>query len=159
MQNVKTRDELHQYKLAKVEMHLGLGLVATVPFVAGQLIYCFRDSHTILHERDYLSVQVSEDKDVLDPHVLSFLNHSCDPNTRVDTVRFEVVAIRDIEPGEILTFFYPETEWEMARPFTCHCRSPRCLGLVRGARHMSRAAWADYNPNPHILRLLERQAR
>jgi len=132
-----------------------MGITAEVPFEKGEQISSFLEDHTVLEDRDYLSVQVSEDTDVLDPHVVAYLNHSCDPNTRIDTVRFRVVARRDIAPGELLTFFYPETEWEMASPFACHCGAPRCLKTIGGARHLDRETMARYEPSPHILRLME----
>lgn len=30
-------------------------------------------------------------------------------------------ALRDIQPGDELSFFYPSTEWEMAQGFECKC--------------------------------------
>jgi hypothetical protein len=64
------------------------------------------------------------------------LNHFCIPNTLIDTENLSVIAARAISVGEELTFFYPSTEWEMARPFICLCKTPGCLGLVAGAKFL-----------------------
>ncbi|AQT74963.1 MULTISPECIES: SET domain-containing protein-lysine N-methyltransferase [Streptomyces] len=86
------------------------------------------------------------------------LNHSCDPNTRVDTVRLQVVALRPIAAGEELTFFYPSTEWEMVGPFACLCGADRCIGTVSGARDLPPAVLERYALNPHIADLLAGRA-
>lgn len=64
-----------------------------------------------------------------------WFNHSCDPNTEVmarwdeetQTVRAWWVALRDIEPGEEITYDYGFVA-EVAEP--CACGSPRCRGLI-----------------------------
>jgi hypothetical protein len=73
-----------------------------------------------------------------------FLNHSCAPNAAV--VGLTVVAIRDIAPGEAVTFDYNTTEAELAEPFQCRCGSPGCVGIVRGATHLSAAERAMREP-------------
>ncbi|WP_346910175.1 SET domain-containing protein-lysine N-methyltransferase [uncultured Roseibium sp.] len=58
------------------------------------------------------------------------LNHSCDPNVQiVGQIAFR--AMRDIDPGEELTFDYAtgdDDDWEM----DCACGAPRCRGQVTG---------------------------
>ena len=66
--------------------------------------------------------------------VARFLNHSCDPNLRqfsvwVDNVslslpRIAFFAIRDIAPGEELTFDYKYAEG--GRNLACHCGAKNC---------------------------------
>ena len=89
---------------------------------------------------------------------LSTLNHACDPNVRLDTDALVVVAERDIAAGEELTYFYPSTEWEMAEPFACRCGGPACLGVVRGARHLSAEALGCRFVNRHVATLLNGRA-
>jgi hypothetical protein len=46
-----------------------------------------------------------------------------------------------------VTFDYNTTESSMASPFDCHCGSALCVGLVRGADHLTppqRARLASY---------------
>jgi len=64
-----------------------------------------------------------------------YLDHACEPTTRI--LDREVIALRDIAGGEGVTFHYCTTELDMASPFECHCASPRCMGVVRGARHLT----------------------
>jgi hypothetical protein len=63
-----------------------------------------------------------------------FLNHSCDPNAYLRCRA--LVALRPIAAGEEVTFDYHTTEWDMASPFACLCGAPRCVGQVRGFRHL-----------------------
>ena len=64
-----------------------------------------------------------------------YLNHHCAPSAWVRDRM--VVALRDIAPGDGVTFDYNTTEREMASPFDCHCLSASCVGLVRGAKHLT----------------------
>jgi hypothetical protein len=48
-----------------------------------------------------------------------------------------LVAIKDIQPLELVTFNYCTTEWSMSAPFQCVCKSPNCLGHVRGFSHVT----------------------
>ena len=70
-----------------------------------------------------------------------FLNHSCEPSCEVRPPR-DVVTRRPVHAGGELTISYDwadrgEVErypdhyfWDPRWTFTCHCRSPRCLGLI-----------------------------
>jgi len=70
-------------------------------------------------------------------HFWRYLDHACEPTTRIlDRV---VIAVRDIAEGEGVTFHYCTTEYDMATPFACLCGSPRCMGVIRGARHLTPA--------------------
>ena len=66
-----------------------------------------------------------------------YLDHACEPTARIRDR--EVVAVRDIAEGECVTFHYCTTEYDMASPFACQCGSPRCMGRIRGARHLTPA--------------------
>jgi len=78
------------------------------------------------------------------------MNHSCAPAVVIDVTRQAVIANRDLAPGDELTFFYPSTEWEMARPFECCCGEPECLGWITGAKELPRERRNDYFFNPPI---------
>lgn len=64
-----------------------------------------------------------------------FMDHACDPTTIIRSRN--VIARRDIEAGEAVTFNYNTTEYDMAEPFRCNCQSAMCVGIVRGARHLT----------------------
>lgn len=66
-----------------------------------------------------------------------YLDHACEPTTRISDR--EVIAVRAIVEGEGVTFHYCTTEYDMASPFACLCGSPRCMGVIRGARHLTSA--------------------
>lgn len=73
----------------------------------------------------------------LDQYPWRFMNHHCEPNTRIEGRC--VIAVRAIAPGDELTFNYNTTEWEMAVSFECGCGSTECGGTIRGHRHLSAA--------------------
>jgi hypothetical protein len=91
------------------------------------------------------SVQIGERKHLEplshDPNdvrsLIHFFNHSCDPSTCVNFEDLTVRALRDLEPGEEVTFNYNTTEYEMANPFNCHCNSKNCFGYVSGFKYLS----------------------
>ncbi|KAL7702032.1 SET domain containing protein [Lotmaria passim] len=67
--------------------------------------------------------------------------HHCDPNVAVrigvaGAGTFDFVTIRDISEGEMVTFNYATTEWDMNSPFVCLCGSPNCAGIMQGFRHL-----------------------
>lgn len=66
-----------------------------------------------------------------------YLDHACEPTTMIRDR--DVIAVRDIVTGEGVTFHYCTTEYDMATPFACLCGSPRCMGTIRGARHLTSA--------------------
>src|SRR3546814_11760482 len=65
-------------------------------------------------------------------HFIGYLSHGCDPNCRLDMERFELVARRDIAPGETLTVDYAATEDVLFRQFACRCAAPTCRGWITG---------------------------
>jgi SET domain-containing protein len=94
------------------------------------------------------------DDEVFEIYFWRFMNHGCDPNTRV--LGRDVIASRDIAPGEEATFNYNTTEYDLAESFACRCGSPRCGGTIGGFKHLPpdererlRASLA-----PHLLRHL-----
>ena len=60
-----------------------------------------------------------------------FLNHSCEPNCEAidDEGRIWIVALRDIEPGEELTFNYGYA-LEEYQDHSCRCGASRCVGFM-----------------------------
>lgn len=60
-----------------------------------------------------------------------FANHSCEPNCEAvnDRGRIWFVALRDIEPGEELTFDYGYA-LENALDHPCRCGAPSCVGYI-----------------------------
>jgi hypothetical protein len=61
---------------------------------------------------------------------------------------------RALRKGEDLSFFYPSTEWDSAKPFDCLCGSKKCFGSIQGAKYLSREELDAYYVNPHIQELV-----
>jgi hypothetical protein len=131
----------------------GIYLASEEAFAKGQLI-CTITDYTISSEPTYQTIQVGVHQHIQNFGVLAYLNHSCHPNVIMDTVSLAVYAAQDISEGDELTFFYPSTEWDMARPFVCLCGAPECIRLVVGARFLSVDMLSRYYINPHIRTMM-----
>ena len=64
-----------------------------------------------------------------------FMNHSCDPNCKstIEDRRVFIDALRDIEPGEELTFDYKldvNASTEAKKRYACLCGAPNCRGTM-----------------------------
>lgn len=72
-----------------------------------------------------------------------WINHSCDPNCGIKNL-FDVVAMRDIEKGEQVTWDYEMTEksewWQMR----CRCGSPLCRKRIGNFKNMPRRQREKY---------------
>lgn len=76
--------------------------------------------------RDFIDQKLNE--------VCMFFNHSCDPNCGFQALDSSlVVAIRDIQPGEELTYDYQcmDTEASFYDGLSCKCGSFKCRGVLR----------------------------
>ncbi len=58
-----------------------------------------------------------------------YLNHSCSPNCGIRGL-FRLVAMRDIAPGEELTWDYEMTEKSDWYRLRCRCGSPACRKVI-----------------------------
>jgi hypothetical protein len=132
----------------------GLALHSRIPLAAGEVVFDL-GTCTPVPVPDRYSIQIAADRHV-DAGPVRYLNHSCAPSTLIDTERLNVTAVRDLAAGEELTFFYPATEWDMARPFRCRCTEPDCLGEIRGGRYLDTTALARWMISPHVRELHHR---
>lgn len=122
----------------------GYGVVTTREFKKGDTV-CFGDG--VLYKADdefddtYALVLPGEDSGLGEQFFWDLVcqtrwfNHSCDPNTEVsskwdheaNTCRAWWVALRDIQPGEEITYDYAFVG-DVAEP--CACGAPTCRGLI-----------------------------
>jgi hypothetical protein len=134
------------------------GAVSLVDLPAGTLL-CRITTATSAPEIRYTTVQTGRDTHIELNSDLVFCNHSCWPSVVFDMQRMEVRVVDDrpLKRGDPLTFFYPSTEWDMARPFECNCQAGEgvCRGLISGAKDMSREQLKGYWLNEHIVELLD----
>ncbi len=121
--------------------------VATEPIATGELIA--KIEGVLSKQPSRYTIQIGENEHVdlppdasleqiMDRHTWRFLNHSCDPNAVIKGRT--LVAARPIGPLEEVTFNYNTTEYEMAVPFKCGCRSQGCNHReIRGFKGLSLA--------------------
>ncbi len=119
-------------------------LHATVAIQPGDVISKFYAGLTQAYAT-YLTVQTGVDTHItLQPEFLQYINHSCAPNVFFNTDTMELMALKELQPGDELTFFYPSTEWDMSQPFVCNCKSADCLQLINGASHLDNSTLNKY---------------
>jgi hypothetical protein len=94
--------------------------------------------HTIqIHDDLYLApLDMQEPAD--------FVNHSCNPNAGLSG-QIALVAMRDIVPGEEITFDYAMSDSSSFDEFDCACGAPTCRGRVSGDDWKRRELWERYN--------------
>ncbi len=127
-------------------------LITKQAYTRGEII-CEIPTEKLFDKANRYTVQISQDKHT-EVGKLSALNHSCDPNVILDTERLMMVARRDIEKGEELSFFYPSTEWEMDAPFICLCGASNCIHVVAGARFLPLSTLETHYLNRHIREMM-----
>jgi uncharacterized protein len=71
-----------------------------------------------------------------------FINHSCDPNCETEHIGDEiwVVAIRNIAPGEELTYEYNLHDSDEEDEADCHCGASSCRGTMYSEDEVKRRA-------------------
>lgn len=99
------------FRVLRLDERKGAGLFASRKFSPGERIYRF----------DYWSAEEMP---------IHFTNHSCDPNAKFNDEGW-LVAVREIEPDEELTFDYvahpiPASPWN----FKCACGAAQCVGWI-----------------------------
>ena len=73
------------------------------------------------------SIQIGPSQHIED-YQGKYINHSCDPSVKV--VNNKLIAVKQINNGDSITFNYNETEDTMSNPFTCHCCGKEISGKL-----------------------------
>jgi len=128
-------------RLAFINDEIGLGVVATERLPMGSITWVQDPLDQVLAPevvaglgpalRDAVSKYAFVDRDrcyVLCWDIGRYMNHSCEANTFSPGLDFDI-AVRDIEVGEQLTSDY--ASFNLQRPLTCCCGTPRCRGTVQ----------------------------
>ncbi len=119
-------------------------LMAKQHFPANSVICAFHWAD-VFEKPNYLTLQIGDEEHIeLLPTFLECLNHHCAPNCFLDITNKQLIALQSIELGDEFTFFYPSAEWDMAQPFDCMCGSTNCIGIVKGAKHLSQSIVTNY---------------
>ena len=117
----------------KVEVRHGMGALVTLTARnPGDTLAAFQARQT-LETPNAHTLQVDIGTHIeLEPDVLRYVNHSCEPNCGLVGANL-LVAMRDIEPGEELTFDYAMSDDDDYDEFVCACGEATCRGLITGA--------------------------
>lgn len=131
-------------KSAKLEGHIRgdgeRGLFAREFIAKGELLAVFggkvvtyEELREVPYEIRRLSLQVAEDFYLLSitETEADWVNHSCTPNAGLNG-QIMLVAMRDIQRGEEITFDYAMSDGTPYDEFDCMCGSLDCRGYVSG---------------------------
>ncbi len=143
-----------------VDGPLGLQLIATRSFAAGEVLY--RSPWFVTEDVDHDFVTtVQTGSGPREVHITRrnsvrlagtrvfdvpgcFMNHACEPNSDSryvddDPTVYEQFAVRPIAPGDEITCNYVLFDWDCdGHAFTCTCGSPNCLDEIRGFSALTR---------------------
>lgn len=138
----------------------GRGLYSLVSLPAGSL-FAPLTAVSPTPTPEWHTLQVSRKNHVNLDSAFKYLNHSCNPSLEIDTEKMEVRVARgrDLKKGDLLSFFYPSTEWSMDRGFECLCGEKGCVGQVKGAKDMKKQDLDKWFINGYIWELKDEQEK
>ena len=127
----------------------GRGVFASRGFRAGDTLLTFKGRLCSPGEVTSFTHAIQVDVDVFleaSGGVDDYVNHSCEPNCglRSSPPRLDLVALRDIEPGEEITFDYSTCIVAEPEIPVCMCGAPACRGRVSSYWRLDRATRARY---------------
>ena len=102
------------------------------------------------------SLQVEENQYLVslsDCEPPDYVNHSCSPNSGLSG-QITLVAMRDIEVGEEITYDYAMSDGSPYDEFSCSCGSAHCRGRVSGEDWRRSDLWRRYSGyfSPYLQR-------
>ena len=88
------------------------------------------------------SVQIDHNKfiDSKYYYIEDYINHSCEPNVKIDFKKLNFIGLRDIRKGEEITYNYLTTEYNLVKDkldFDCNCDSKNCFGRIKGFKFLT----------------------
>jgi uncharacterized protein len=127
----------------------GAGVYTTTPLRKGTRVLEYTGPRLKKEETDglYAENEVTYLFTMDDPNVVidgfgmaAFVNHSCDPNCESDQIRDRIwiVALRDIEAGEELTYDYCLWDGEPGDEAPCYCGAKNCRGTMYSEEEIAR---------------------
>jgi uncharacterized protein len=84
---------------------------------------------------------IGDGSSVINGHGMAmYINHSCDPNCETDEIRGRVwiTSLRDIEPGEELTYDYNLYDGEDEDEARCYCGASTCRTSMYSPEEIAR---------------------
>lgn len=117
----------------------GEGVFANRDFKKGEVVIKWNTDTTLtkeevdnLPEKEKRYAFPSGGKFILQQSPAKYVNHSCDPNTKVVDNNSDV-ALRDIKKGEEITSDYSDS-FIPGQTMACTCGSKKCRGIVENKR-------------------------
>lgn len=150
-----------KYKARVISVDGFYTVIANEPIESGEVIFPL--SGKIVKQPTKYSIQISKNEHLLlhsnDPNDLDsmweFMNHSCGPNAYCDIEKMCVVAKKQINANEEIRFNYNTTEYEMASPFACKCKTANCYQEICGYKFLSEEQRKNLTYiAPHIKQLM-----
>ena len=107
----------------------GWGIFSKRRFNKGELIYTV-PVELVQPENNPNYAYIGDGKYVCDEKVLNYVNHSCNPNTKLILKDIpKLVALRNIEPQEEITCDYDISEIN-GFSFACNCEEKNCNQVI-----------------------------
>jgi uncharacterized protein len=126
---------------ARPTQNKGWGSYATSIISQGETVACFGGSvitknnlKNFTAERISRSIQIDDELYLISgekPEPGDQINHSCEPNCGLLGATI-VVAIREINIGEEISYDYAMSDSDDYDEFTCHCKSINCRKIITG---------------------------
>jgi SET domain-containing protein len=148
----------------------GYTVVAREPIAKGELIVVW--SGTLVDSAELVtlpphakrhSLQVEDDHylvSLTDCEPPDYVNHSCAPNAGLSG-QIALVAMRDIRPGEDITYDYAMSDGSAYDEFDCCCGAAECRGRVTGEDWKRAELWPRYQGyfSPYLQRRIAKLRR
>jgi hypothetical protein len=164
-------DRAHSYLSSKCEVRLtpdrgGHTVIARDAIAKGELIVVWSGTLVDGEELAALpptvrrySLQVEESHYLVslsDCEPADYVNHSCAPNAGLSG-QITLVAMRDIEAGEEVTYDYAMSDGSGYDEFPCGCGAATCRGKVSGEDWRRPELWQRYHGyfSPYLARRIE----
>ncbi|HYG33258.1 MAG TPA: SET domain-containing protein-lysine N-methyltransferase [Clostridia bacterium] len=87
-----------------------------------------------------------------------FVNHSCHPNAGIRNDR-DLVALRDIQPGEEIRFDYSTTMEEQSFTMRCLCGAPNCRHTIADFSMLSEPVQEEYIAQGIVMSFIVKKLR
>ena len=127
----------------------GKGVFALKPIKKGEVVAVFDgkiyDDDFDGWTKDLLNHAIQFDKSCWrdSKGAARYINHSCDPNCGIKKL-FKIVAMRNIEAGEEITWDYEMTEKSDWWKLRCKCGSPICRKIIGNYKNMPKKIRQKY---------------
>lgn len=133
-------------------VNTGKGMFTRVPISQNEIISKFEGDLFTCQEilkigKDFLDCCLQIDNDLyMKQKTLDFINHSCNPNCwiQIKGQRAFLVAFREIQKGEELTFDYSTTMDEDYWEMDCNCQSINCRKRIRDFKYLPEEIQENY---------------